>query len=149
MRKPKQHHANIFDIAQQERSSSPRRLLAPKASSPLGNAQQPIKSASIFDATWPQEVERMFRELDQLKSKLRTLEKESGISLSGSLQIPDHFTEAEKLSCEAHVEKRQEDLKQLIVLPQFLRQQKAKEARLEKRERMIRTVGKRKRWLSL
>lgn len=145
MRRTKEHK-DIFDVVKQERTHS--RTIESLKKQPLPPSNQQPTDVP-FNELWPREIERMVQELQQLQEQLKVLERAMGMSFSQALSIPEHFSPEQKKLLHHQIEQKDEDLKKLIVLPQFYKQQLAKEAREEKRHSTTRTVGKRKKWLSL
>lgn len=153
MRKQEGEEKSIFDFAQNApRRTSPRTL----ANNNTRNEQviEPAKAAeevsALFEGNvWQEHVKRMQEELDNLKEQLRFIEKSTGISLSQAIQLPDHFSEEQKQIYETHVKQREKSLDRLIVIPKYKKEREEKVAHSEKRERMIHTMGKRKRWIPL
>lgn len=143
-----EEHKNIFEVVQKERSS-PRAQARAKKNVPSDQIAVSTPIFSLDDTSWQGDVRRMQNELDALKEQLRLIEKESGISLSQVFAIPEFLNEEEKRLYRTHVKQREESLEKLIVIPQLCPPKEVRQAREEKRERMVRTVGKRKQWISL
>lgn len=140
---------SIFDFAQNAPRRTPRQV-EKKAPLPV-KTEVPAKDTVVLfeNNVWQEHVKRMQEELEKLKEQLRFIEKSTGISLSQAIQIPDHFSSEQKRIYETHVKQREKSLERLIVIPQFKKEKEENEARHEKRDRMIHTMGKRKRWIPL
>lgn len=149
MKKPTQHQS-IFDIAKKGQARrSP--VIKPKQST--ATTQAANRPTALTPVLTPkqllEQVQRMQNELRQLMEQLNHLARVTGISLTQAIQIPEYLSPEDQRFLLAHMQKQEENLEKLVVIPQpQLEKQKKKKARQEN-ERTKRTVGKRKRWLSL